>query len=185
MEPGIPVGSLVYARKTEPEKLKEGEIIVYSRGSLRVVHRVIGQAKGKEQLFTKGDANEEADAMPVSYGEIQGKVVLQLPFFGYPGIWIRSDGGKIMAAAALLGIIMFCGNGKERTRHEEEKGKRRAFDPDSSSRAGLCTGGWPAFLTAEGQAENQARMGENTSSVEEEFEQPESRRNWAEHRIRR
>ena len=52
MEPGIPVGSLVYARKTEPEKLKEGEIIVYSRGSLRVVHRVIGQAKGKEQLFT-------------------------------------------------------------------------------------------------------------------------------------
>ena len=32
MEPGIPVGSLVYARKTEPEKLKEGEIIVYSRG---------------------------------------------------------------------------------------------------------------------------------------------------------
>ena len=48
------------------EKLKEGEAIVYSRGSLRVVHRVIGQEKEKEQLFTKGDANEEADAMPVS-----------------------------------------------------------------------------------------------------------------------
>ena len=187
MEPGIPVGSLVYARKTEPEKLKEGEIIVYSRGSLRVVHRVIGQAKGKEQLFTKGDANEEADAMPVSYGEIQGKVVLQaFPVFGYPGIWIRSDGGKIMAAAALLGIIMFWWNGKERTRHEEEKGKRRAFDPDSSSRAGLYTGDGPGISDCGGTGRKSGLDGEgHTSSVEEEFEQPDLLEPGVEHRIRK
>ena len=42
-----------------------------------------------------------------------------------------------------------------------------------------------AFLTAEGQAENQVWRGENTSSVEEEFEQPDLLESGVEHRIRK
>jgi signal peptidase len=57
-----------------------------------IVHRVVDIKiiNGITRYYTKGDANEDADAGFITDSEIVGLADKKIPFIGYPTIWMRS-----------------------------------------------------------------------------------------------
>ena len=112
MEPGIPVGSIVYSTAVDPSSLDTGDIIVFysnEGGDTPVTHRVVENHTADSEIITKGDANAQNDLSPVVYPNIIGKVVLHLPAVGYAAAALTSLQGKlgmgcVIVAAYLLTV---------------------------------------------------------------------------------
>ncbi|HIU76967.1 MAG TPA: signal peptidase I, partial [Candidatus Pelethocola excrementipullorum] len=100
MEPDIPVGAVVIVKEVMPKTLKTGDVITYqiSEGTM-VTHRINRIDKDKEEIVTKGDANDVADANPVTYDRVVGKMAACIPLLGYISIYIKTP----------LGIAVVCG----------------------------------------------------------------------------
>lgn len=113
MEPELPVGSIVFAKQTEPEMIEAGDIIVFYGGhdsDTVVTHRVEENRTDEREFVTKGDANADHDVNPVSYGNLIGKVVFDLPGIGKFLPVLSGFRGKIymiciIVAAVLLRIV--------------------------------------------------------------------------------
>ena len=109
MEPSIPVGSLIYAKYTEPQTLAEGDVIVFndSNASIPVTHRVVENDTQTGQIITKGDANAQEDFAPISYYDVLGKVLLHIPVLGRFLAPLGTLTGKIgMLAIIAAGLLL-------------------------------------------------------------------------------
>ncbi len=128
MEPAISTGAVAFIRMGAWEG-KAGEIIMYRLGeggnAPVVTHRI---AEVRDGCFiTKGDANEEADPVPVKPDQIEGSFVFQLPLAGYVlAGWSREAARAAAAWLAFLNVLTVfaeaAGSGKE----HEIKRERRA-----------------------------------------------------------
>ena len=80
MEPKIPTGAVVFTKEGaySPET---GDIITFHNEDTVVTHRVVKKEEGP--FITKGDANKNADPIPVAKSQIIGRVVFCLPYLGY------------------------------------------------------------------------------------------------------
>lgn len=108
MEPKIPVGSMVYVKKN-PENLKVGDVITFQlSGDVRGTHRIIEilEENGETAYRTKGDANEEADSVPVSAERIIGRVCLSIPRFGFLVNYIQQPPGMYVAISAVALLLL-------------------------------------------------------------------------------
>lgn len=87
MAPTYEVGSCVLVRKTDPQQLREGDVIAFyssdpQLGGAPVTHRIVEvEQDGKGvQFITKGDANPTPDEYPVpadrTIGRVTGRAVL-------------------------------------------------------------------------------------------------------------
>lgn len=111
MEPEIPVGSLVYVESVDPMTLEVGDVISYRDGmdaSVPVTHRIVQNDTEQWELTTRGDANAQPDPMPVSYGQVIGKVALSVPVVGYLALAISTPAGKISIALLIVAGIVLC-----------------------------------------------------------------------------
>jgi signal peptidase I len=78
MTPWIRSGDFVFIRRVDFAKVASGDVIVFQRNGLLVVHRAIRRVKATPSekapsvLITKGDASDEMDA-PVSAEEYLGR----------------------------------------------------------------------------------------------------------------
>ena len=83
MEPLIMPGDVVIVHKNE-EQVKLGDIIMFPHDQMKITHRVvaINEDGGKRTFTTKGDANQDPDMEPVLEPNVQGKVILVLPYIG-------------------------------------------------------------------------------------------------------
>lgn len=81
----------IYERYDDGEVVEVGDVIVFKESNKYVVHRVADKSNinGETRYYTKGDANSEMDLGYITDGDIKGVVVLNLPFFGYPTLWLR------------------------------------------------------------------------------------------------
>lgn len=102
MFPTLREGDLVFIVKTPPNRIHEGDIIVYEYHGKYIVHRVIEVIKEGDTYYyvTKGDNNPIPDPYykpGVPYGKVKGKVfsigdsVFKLPYIGYYAIWFNRD----------------------------------------------------------------------------------------------
>jgi signal peptidase len=86
MEPVYNVGGIVVVRPVDAQTLKIGDAISFKEPGFNVpiCHRIIDiRYKDKQKYFvTKGDANEEADRYLVPLADVNGKVILHLPYVG-------------------------------------------------------------------------------------------------------
>lgn len=86
MEPSIKTGSVVIIL---PQKTyKVGDVVTYGPNTklkAPTTHRIISQSGTPDRRFflTKGDANNTPDVREISQREIIGKVMLDIPYFGY------------------------------------------------------------------------------------------------------
>ncbi len=110
MEPTIPVGSIVYAKAADPQSLAVGDVIVFhdGRSALPVTHRIIENDTAAGQVITKGDANEQADMLPISYYDIIGRVCLHIPVIGRLLAPLGTLLGKIGIIAIVFGGVLLC-----------------------------------------------------------------------------
>lgn len=135
MEPTHKVGSIVYVRETKQEDLKVDDVITYylDKNTLST-HRIVEIVKDKEtnevKYRTKGDANEQEDAVLVKYENIKGKVIFSIPILGYILNFINTTSGRIMAISIFVALISFViiielitedkTNSKRRNKNEKE-----------------------------------------------------------------
>lgn len=94
MDPVFNRGDVVVLRKvnkTNLNKLKKYDIIIYSIDKQLVAHRVINKKEEKGKLYfkTKGDANISPDLKWVKEDQIVGKYEFHIKYVGYPSVWLN------------------------------------------------------------------------------------------------
>lgn len=113
MEPSIKVGGVVLVVKSQ--HYLPGDVITFApTGDINnlVTHRAIfklyPEGIGKEWIFmTSGDANKVFDNWKIKESQIQGKVVLSIPYVGYASNFIQSPKGFIILIVIPATIIIY------------------------------------------------------------------------------
>lgn len=119
MEPEIPVGSVVLARKTNASELREGDVIAFYSSDPQIsgavnTHRIVERVDedGALSFVTKGDANPAADYYPVIPENVVGKVVFHSRILGLIAGFAGNKLGFLLLVLIPLAAIFFC-NAKE------------------------------------------------------------------------
>ena len=97
MKPVYARGSVVVIRTAfEPMDIEIGDIIQYKhkQNGTAITHRVVdiqqqSNGSGDRVFIAKGDNNQAKDA-PIGTSQLMGVVEAEVPFIGYPTIWLRS-----------------------------------------------------------------------------------------------
>ncbi len=101
MEPNINVYDVVLVKKTNINKLKNGDVITFYStnnyfGDTPITHR-IANIDDRTSIIVKGDHNEKADNEKVIPKNIIGKVILVIPSLGKLQFFLASKSGFIIA----------------------------------------------------------------------------------------
>ena len=129
MEPNYHVGSLIVVKKTDAGEVEVGDVITYvlNEDLVTVTHRVVEKLDEEQRFITKGDANEDIDAVKVHYNNLIGKPVIQIPKMGYVTVFLNTTKGKIIAGTVLIALclIMFVPDmiGEDEENTKKGKGK--------------------------------------------------------------
>ena len=91
MKKNLDKGDVVVFKNNK--KIKQGDIIVFERDNIKIVHRVvkINEKDDRKIYYTKGDANQKVDDGFVTDDIILGKVLFKIKFIGKPSIWLREQ----------------------------------------------------------------------------------------------
>lgn len=91
MTGSIDKGDAVIYEKYDGELIAEGQVIVFEKNGVVVIHRVIRIENVDDELryYTKGDANSEEDLNYVTKNEIVGLTDVTIKYLGYPTLWMR------------------------------------------------------------------------------------------------
>ena len=97
MSPAVNTGDLIFISRTEPNLVKSGDIIAFSKDGGIVTHRVVDVTEndGNVMFKTKGDANEDPDLMAIASPTLVGKYVFGIPFVGRFVTFVRTLPGLI------------------------------------------------------------------------------------------
>ena len=121
MEPTIPVGSVVYVERVEPESVLPDDIIAFYREDEVVTHRAVENHYLYDEIVTKGDANESNDINPVKYGEFIGKVRWHFPLVGnYLSVYSSQVTKLYLLCLAACGVLFNILANRIRV-HQDEK----------------------------------------------------------------
>ena len=84
-------GDMIIYERYEDQIIEEGQVIVFTDGGNRIVHRVIRiETIGDEtRYYTKGDANKDPDFGYRTESDIFGLTDVKIPYIGYPSLWLR------------------------------------------------------------------------------------------------
>ena len=93
MEPGIPVGAIVYDKNFAASEAREGAVVTY-------------QLPAEQTVVTQGDANNIADAAPVAWQQIIGVYAFHIPYLGYISIYAKTPLGIAVVCGVLIVLIL-------------------------------------------------------------------------------
>lgn len=136
MEPEYPVGSLIYVKEVDPWEIKEGDVITYVLpNDMPSTHRVVRVDEENQHFYTKGDANEVADAAPVHFKNLIGTPVFTIPLLGYVAYYIQHPPGMYIALAIglILVILAFLPDIMKAIGKLSSDQKKNAQEPDASN----------------------------------------------------
>lgn len=138
MEDALSVGDLIYVFPTDPEKIKEGDIIsfVLNENLTVATHRVVAVDRDGGRFTTKGDANNAQDAGSVIYGNVIGVEKFSIPKVGYVFDYINTTAGRIIAITIIAALTIFTialSDSKKKTAlpDKEEPIPPEKIEPDS------------------------------------------------------
>jgi len=91
MKGALDIGDAVVFQKYDDQNIKTGQIIIFEKNGLNIMHRVIDKkdVNGQIRYYTKGDANKEMDSGFITNDEIVGVTLFRIRYVGYPTIWLR------------------------------------------------------------------------------------------------
>lgn len=85
MSPKIDIGDVIIIKGVSQDEINTDDIITYKRDNEQTTtHRVINiiEENGQKQYITKGDNNKVGDEQQISFAQIEGKVILTIPYLG-------------------------------------------------------------------------------------------------------
>lgn len=108
MEPEYCVGDLLYVKEVEPETITVGTPITFvlNEDLMVATHRVVEIDAEKRQFYTKGDANETMDSMPVHFNNVIGVPEFSIPLLGYVSDFIQNPPGMYITMALCVVMII-------------------------------------------------------------------------------
>ncbi len=109
MEPGIPVGSVVFSQVVDAREIRAGEVVSVERprGLGLITHRVVSvePADGDAvSMVLRGDANDSDDPQPYVVTSA-GSYRLHVPWLGFVSAWLQTTSGLLFAASAAVGLV--------------------------------------------------------------------------------
>lgn len=109
MEPTIPTGALAYVDTgVTGDEVSLGDVVAFDIGDGRTcTHRVVAVDAERGQVTTKGDANANPDAFPVSFEQIRGRTVFAVPYAGDVLLGITEHRGAWAAGVAAVIALTF------------------------------------------------------------------------------
>lgn len=107
MEPTYSVGDLLYVKDVDPNDIRVGDPITFVLNEDLVVatHRVVEIDAENQHFYTKGDANETADAAPVHFKNVIGVPKFSIPLLGYVSDYIQHPPGTYVAIGLVVLLI--------------------------------------------------------------------------------
>lgn len=84
-------GDAVIYHEYEDQKIQPGQVIVFNKNNIKVIHRVVDiqTINGQTRYYTKGDANDNVDDGYITRSDIVGITSLKVSYVGYPTLWLR------------------------------------------------------------------------------------------------
>ena len=84
-------GDMIIYERYDGQQIKEGQVIVFTQNSSRIIHRVvhIEYEDNEYRYYTKGDANEDWDSGYITSADIVGLTNIKLAYVGFPTLWLR------------------------------------------------------------------------------------------------
>ncbi|MBR2988498.1 MAG: signal peptidase I [Clostridia bacterium] len=112
MKKEFPAGSVVFSSEVNPDDLKVGDIITFTRESdgETVTHKIgkieFDESSGYDVYYTYGTTTGEYDEDPVYRNFIQGKYSFHLPGLGYFLQFLKSPVGYILLILVPFGALI-------------------------------------------------------------------------------
>ena len=112
MENEFPAGSVVFSTEVNPDELKVGDIITFTRESdgVTVTHKIgkieMDVRTGYNVYYTYGTVTQEYDDDPVHRNFIQGKYSFHIVGLGYLLDFIKSPAGYIFLILIPFGVLI-------------------------------------------------------------------------------
>ena len=101
MQNDLNKGDLVVVKEAKQEKIQQGDIIAYTVNGKTRINKIINQQDG---YTTKSNKNYYPDIEKISYNQVIGKVLINIPFWGFIITILQS---KITTAIMLLFLVMY------------------------------------------------------------------------------
>ena len=91
MKGTIDVGDIVFFESYDNQQIENGQIIIFSKNGIRLVHRVIDikNVNGELRYYTKGDNNREIDTGYITKENIIGLTKFRVAYLGYPSLMVK------------------------------------------------------------------------------------------------
>ncbi len=134
MEPTYKVGSVIYVKEVDPDKLKVKDPITFKISEDTIAtHRIIDivedeNEKGVYKFQTQGDANENPDQGLVPKENVLGKPVFTIPYLGYFAEFIQNPAGLCITlgigTALTIVVILLEDITKDSTKDKKKKSKK-------------------------------------------------------------
>jgi signal peptidase len=109
MAPAMPIGSLAVVQPVDPTRIGPGVTIVFEDPldpSRLVAHRIVETLPGTLPHWrTKGDANREADPLPVSVTSVRGVVGWSVGGLGWAVTNLRGGPAFLLLVGLPLGLL--------------------------------------------------------------------------------
>ena len=109
MQPAIKTGSLIFVRPEKEYSINDVVTRTTIDPKITITHRIVEKniADGQTVFKTRGDANNAADSENVPQNSIIGKVLLAIPFLGYPVSYAKTTQGIILLIVIPAVIIIY------------------------------------------------------------------------------
>lgn len=123
MDPDYPAGSVIYVKQAEAAELAEGMVVTFylPDEETMITHRIVRVDADREEIYTKGDANELEDSAATPFSRIVGTPVFCIPCLGYLAGYLASGAGKV--GIVLLVVLVCLLSWMEGTLLQEEAGE--------------------------------------------------------------
>lgn len=107
MEPKFSVGDLIYVKEVDVNTIKVGDPITFVLNEELVVatHTVIEIDAENKHFYTKGEANDVADAAPVHFNNVIGVPQFSIPYLGYVSDFIQNPPGMYITIVG-VGVLI-------------------------------------------------------------------------------
>lgn len=109
MEPAIKMGSVVAVKPFG--EYHKGEVITFTADPKNpqdsVTHRVLEIKEDGKEFVTKGDANKTPDPKAVLKNQVLGKVILIVPYLGYPINFAKTPEGLVLLVIIPAVLIVY------------------------------------------------------------------------------
>ncbi len=142
MEPTYSVGDLIYVKDVNPYEIEVGTPITFVLNENLVVatHRVVEVDEENQHFYTKGDANDTADASPVHFNNVIGVPQFSIPLLGYVSDFIQNPPGMYITLAVgfILILIVFLPDFLGKKKEEDEVIDEQETTGKTSSETERC-----------------------------------------------